>query len=130
MAILYKNILEAFQPAKEISDPNRFSGRKSQVEKGAELLLSNDNIFIHGNRGIGKSSLARQLSLIASGNNELLRSIGSELADENFDYVICFLTRDSSITNINQLLYRLLIDENALAQWNELLGRREVGTYD
>ncbi|WP_122445824.1 metallophosphoesterase [Pseudomonas viridiflava] len=130
MAILYKNILEAFQPAKEISDPNRFSGRKSQVEKGAELLLSNDNIFIHGNRGIGKSSLARQLSLIASGNNELLRSIGSELADENFDYVICFLTRDSSITNINQLLYRLLIDENALAQWNELLGLREVGTYD
>ncbi|MBX8494916.1 metallophosphoesterase [Pseudomonas cichorii] len=130
MAILYKNILEAFQPAKEISDPNRFSGRKGQVEKGAELLLSNDHIFIHGNRGIGKSSLARQLSLIASGNNELLRSIGSEIADECFDYVTCFLTRDSSITNINQLLYRLLIDENALAQWNDLLDLEEVGTYD
>lgn len=130
MAILYKNILDAFQPAKEISDPRRFSGRKQQIERGAELLLAQDHIFIHGVRGIGKSSLARQLALIASGKNELLESIGSGLAEESFDYVTCFLTRDSSIQNINQLLYRLLIDKNALAQWNELLGFEEVGTYD
>jgi predicted MPP superfamily phosphohydrolase len=130
MAILYKNILDAFQPAKEISDPRRFSGRKQQVERGAELLLARDHTFIHGVRGIGKSSLARQLALIASGKNDLLESIGSGLAEEKFDYVTCFLTRDSSIQNINQLLYRLLIDENALAQWNELLGFDEVGTYD
>ncbi|WP_440136264.1 hypothetical protein, partial [Escherichia coli] len=77
MAILYKNILDAFQPAKEISDPRRFSGRKQQIERGAELLLARDHIFIHGVRGIGKSSLARQLALIASGKNDLLESIGS-----------------------------------------------------
>ncbi|MCL4671241.1 metallophosphoesterase [Burkholderia pseudomallei] len=130
MAILYKNILDAFQPAKEISDPHRFSGRKHQIERGAELLLARDHTFIHGVRGIGKSSLARQLALIAGGNSELLRSIESALAEEKFDYVTCFLARDSSINNINQLLYRLLIDEQALAQWNELLGFEEVGTYD
>lgn len=130
MAILYKNILDAFQPTKEISDPSRFSGRKEQIERGAELLLGGDHTFIHGIRGIGKSSLARQLSLIASGKKELLHSIDSPLAEESFDYVTCFLTRDSSIKNINQLLYRLLIDEKALAQWDELLGLEEIGTYD
>jgi predicted MPP superfamily phosphohydrolase/Cdc6-like AAA superfamily ATPase len=130
MAILYKNILDAFQPTKEISDPSRFSGRKQQIERGAELLLSRDHTFIHGIRGIGKSSLARQLALIAEGKKDLLRAINSELANEEFDYVTCFLTRDSSVKNINQLLYRLLIDEKALAQWNELLGFDEVGTYD
>lgn len=130
MAINYKNILDAFQPTKEISDPSRFSGRKQQVERGAELLLSGDHAFIHGIRGIGKSSLARQLSLIASGKKDLLVGINSPLAQENFDYVTCFITRDSSIKNINQLLYRILIDEKGLAQWNELLGFDELGTYD
>lgn len=130
MAILYKNILDAFQPAKEMSDPKRFSGRRHQIEKGAELLLAHDHAFIHGVRGIGKSSLARQLALIAGGNNRLLESINSPLAKEKFDYVTCFLARDSSIKNVNQLLYRLLIDQSALAQWNELVGFDEVGTYD
>lgn len=130
MAVLIKNILEAFQPAKEISDPERFSGRKKQLEQGAELLLSSDHIFIHGNRGIGKSSLARQLAIIASGKNDLLKSIGSDLANEKFDFVTCLFVRDSSVRNINQLLYRLLIDESALAQWSGFLGLGEVGAYD
>lgn len=130
MAVLIRNILDAFQPAKEISDPQRFSGRKQQLEQGAELLLSSDHIFIHGNRGIGKSSLARQLAIIASGQNDLLKSIGSNLADECFDYVTCFFVRDSSVRNINQLLYRLLVDESALAQWSSLLGLDELGVYD
>lgn len=130
MAVLIRNILDAFQPAKEISDPQRFSGRKKQLEQGAELLLSNDHIFIHGNRGIGKSSLARQLAIIASGKNDLLTSIGSDLAGEKFDFVTCFFVRDASVRNINQLLYRLLIDESALAQWSNLLGLDELGVYD
>ncbi len=130
VAVLIRNILEAFQPAKEISDPERFSGRKKQLEQGAELLLSSDHIFIHGNRGIGKSSLARQLAIIASGKNDLLKKIGSVLADEKFDFVTCFFVRDSSVRNINQLLYRLLIDESALAQWSGLVGLDEVGVYE
>ncbi|MCS8153542.1 metallophosphoesterase [Pseudomonas aeruginosa] len=130
VAVLVKDLLEAFQPAKEISDPKRFSGRKKQLEKGAELLLSSDHIFIHGNRGIGKSSLARQLSIIASGKNDLLVSIDSILAGEKFDFVTCFFVRDSSVRNINQLLYRLMIDESALAQWSSYAELDEVGVYD
>ncbi|MHB1300412.1 MAG: metallophosphoesterase [Burkholderiales bacterium] len=130
MAISYKHILDAFQPSREISDPERFSGRIQQIERGAELLLARDHGFIHGTRGIGKSSLARQLALIASGKTDLLTAIDSKLSSESFDYVTCFLTRDASIQNINQLLYRLLIDKSGLAQWNELLGLSEVGTYE
>lgn len=130
MAILIENILNAFQPAKEISDPQRFSGRKKQLEQGTELLLSKDHIFIYGNRGIGKSSLARQLEIIASGKKDLLQSIESDLANHNFDYITCFFVRDSSVRNINQLLYRLLIDESALAKWSELAGLNELGVYD
>lgn len=126
----YRTLLDAFQPAKEITDPRRFSGRRAQVEKGSELLLSRVPLFLHGNRGVGKSSLARQLELIASGHTELLGEIGSHLAEEKFDFATVFLTRDDSINNINSLLYRLLIDKSALTDWYELLNLPPVGTYD
>jgi len=130
VAVDYRKILDAFQPAKEMSDPLRFSGRKEQLEKGVESLISGDHIFIHGIRGIGKSSLAKQLALIAGGNSELLIHTKSHLADEKLDYLVCFLTRDSSIKNINHLLYRLLLDDACFANWNELLDLEEVGAYD
>lgn len=127
---LLKSIQIAFQPAKEITDPKKFSGRRDQVESACHLLLSKDHIFIHGISGIGKSSLARQLLLIAGGDTTLLKEIGSDLAQETFEYSACFLTCDSSVKNINALLYRLLIDPQGLAQWNDLLDLPPVGTFD
>lgn len=54
-------IENAFLPVKEITDPERFAGRKEEVENLAYALVSSGtNIAIIGNRGIGKSSLARQ----------------------------------------------------------------------
>ena len=117
MVATYANILNAFQPAKEITDPKKFSGRKSQVEKGTQLLISGDHVFIYGLRGIGKSSITRQLKLIASGNLSLLSSLDSDLKNEKLDYATCYLARDGSINNINQLLNRILIDSSCFAQF-------------
>ncbi|WP_183085215.1 metallophosphoesterase [Trinickia fusca] len=122
--------MAAFQPAKEISDPKRFAGRREQLEKGAELLLARDHIFIYGPRGIGKSSLAKQLEIIAGGEVGILADIGSGLADEVFSFVTCYLVRDESVNNINQLLYRLIIDSAALGKFSKLLLEfGEPGSY-
>ncbi|CAE6962616.1 ATP-binding protein [Paraburkholderia domus] len=130
MTITREKILAAFQPAKEISDPKRFAGRREQLEKGAELLLARDHIFIYGPRGIGKSSLAKQLEIIAGGEVGLLTDIGSDLADEVFNFVTCYLFRDESVNNINQLLYRLVIDSAALGKFPKLLLEfGEPGSY-
>lgn len=137
MTITYSEVLSAFQPAKEISDPRRFSGRRAQLIAGAQLLLAGDHIFIYGSRGIGKSSLARQLQLIASGKTELLQELDSPLASENFDFATCFIARDESINNVNQLLYRLTIDEGCFTKFphiHEQFGLpapyREMGSLD
>lgn len=112
--------MTAFQPAKEISDPKRFAGRRIELEAGAELLAGKDHIFIYGPRGIGKSSLAKQLEIIAKGNSELLEEIDSPLKDMKFSFATCFLTRDASVTNINQLLYRLMIDHEGFEKYSEI----------
>ena len=123
MSTEHRNILTAFQPAKEISDPKRFAGRKAELEAGAELLASKDHIFIYGPRGIGKSSLAKQLEIIAKGNSELLEEIDSPLKEMKFSFATCFLTRDASVTNINQLLYRLMIDHEGFEKFSGLFHR-------
>lgn len=120
MTISYAQVLAAFQPAKEITDPKRFSGRKFQIERGTELLIAGDHVFIYGPRGIGKSSIARQLKLIASGNPELLTTLDSELKNELIDYSTCYLARDASINNLNQLLYRILKDDDCFGQFSYL----------
>lgn len=130
MSVDHKSILTAFQPAKEISDPKRFAGRRQELEAGAELLAAKDHVFIYGPRGIGKSSLARQLELIAKGNSELLQEIDSPLKEMSFSFATCFLTRDESVNNINQLLYRLMIDGSGFGKFQNLFAEfGEVGTY-
>lgn len=130
MSIDHKRILTAFQPAKEISDPKRFAGRRQELEAGAELIAAKNHVFIYGPRGIGKSSLARQLELIAKGNSELLEEINSPLKEMHFSFATCFLTRDESVNNINQLLYRLMIDDTGFGKFDTLFSKfGEVQKY-
>lgn len=110
MSISRVQVLNAFQPAKEITDPRKFSGRKDQIERGTDLLISGDHAFIYGARGIGKSSIARQLKIIAEGNPQLLKALESSHSEEHLDYATCYIARDASINNLNQLLNRVLID--------------------
>lgn len=53
-------IENAFQPASEISDTDRFAGRAKPVSDAfLAMMAEGANIAIVGNRGIGKTSLAR-----------------------------------------------------------------------
>lgn len=112
-----KEIENAFQPAREITSPDRFAGRKQSVLDGYYGLISEgSNIAIIGNRGIGKTSLARQLINIASGDNELLKRLDIPV-DEPLDYLPIFFACDDSIKNYVVLLSRLITLRTALAEW-------------
>ncbi len=72
-------LMNAFQPAKELDDPERFAGRSEQVRALADSLHAVGSVpLIYGDRGLGKSSLALQARLIAMGNNELLAHLKAE----------------------------------------------------
>jgi MoxR-like ATPase len=58
----------AFQPAKEINDADRFAGRAKPVgDAFLALMAEGANVAIVGNRGIGKTSLARQMQNFGRG---------------------------------------------------------------
>jgi len=62
----YQLIDQAFLPAKEIEIPQLFSGRKEEIVQGLHALRSpGASIRIYGKRGVGKSSIAKQLRLVA-----------------------------------------------------------------
>jgi Cdc6-like AAA superfamily ATPase len=110
-------IENAFLPAKEITDSTRFAGRKQAVSDAYYALLSDGaNIAVVGNRGIGKTSLARQIGNISKGDNSLLNKL-SLSHDHSFDYLTVYFACGSAINNTEELLERLLTSANCLADW-------------
>lgn len=68
----------AFSPREEIDDPERYAGRLHELAQGVSALNSRGSLLvIHGARGVGKSSLARQLRLLASGDTRLQQTHAS-----------------------------------------------------
>jgi len=66
------DIMNVFTPALAIGDPARFAGRQEQLDAVSIALQSEGTqIVIYGNRGVGKSSLARQLAGIAQGDMKI-----------------------------------------------------------
>lgn len=112
-----KQIENAFQPSREINDAERFAGRRTEVQDiYLALLTDGANIAIVGNRGIGKSSLARQVINIAEGDNEILERLGIEY-DGKLDFLTCYLACSTEVLDINDLLLRLLTTRSCLADW-------------
>lgn len=115
--ITLQQVENAFLPAKEISDPEKFAGRELFV-KDAYLSLISDgsNIAIVGNRGIGKSSLARQIFNISTGDNTLLKKL-EIYHDSILDFLSIYFTCGNSISNTSDLLQRLLTSRQCLSDW-------------
>lgn len=110
-------IENAFQPAREITDAVRFAGRKSAVgDLYYSLLSEGANIAIVGNRGIGKTSLARQLMNISKGDNSLLGRL-SLPHDRSFDFLTIYLACGNTTNSTEALLERLLTSSSCLADW-------------
>lgn len=110
-------IENAFQPAKEISDIDRFAGRAKPVREAfLALLAEGANLAIVGNRGIGKTSLARQIQNFGRGDNSLLHKLGIEL-DHVHDYNVMYFACGNEMTNREDLLLRLLTSDACLGPW-------------
>jgi hypothetical protein len=103
--------MNAFRPAAELDDPERFAGRSQQVRELADALHAvGSTPLIYGERGLGKSSLALQLRLIAMGNLELLAHLKAErlaLAQEDF-YLVFYVTCTDSTKTFADLLQALV----------------------
>lgn len=115
--IKLRDVENAFQPAQEVDSADRFSGRRDAVENSYLGLMSNGaNIAIVGNRGIGKTSLARQVQSIATGNNELIDRL--ELGHEDtFDFLVAYYACGSGTQSIEEMLARVLASEHGLGSW-------------
>ena len=110
-------IENAFQPAKEVDSAQRFAGRKDEVTDAYYGLIGEGaHIAIVGNRGIGKTSLARQILNLARGDNSLLDRLGIA-HDRKLDFLPVYFACGNGVANTTDLLERLLTSSNCLADW-------------
>ena len=110
-------IENAFQPAKEVDTAERFAGRRDSVSDAYYGLIARGaHIAIVGNRGIGKTSLARQVLNIARGDNDLLNRLGLP-HDRRLDFLAMYFACGVGVKNATDLLERLLTSSSCLADW-------------
>lgn len=109
----------AFQPAKEVSDISRFAGRKDAVSDAYYGLISSGaHLAVVGNRGIGKTSLARQIANIATGDIGLLEKLGlPHDHDRELDFLTFYFACGKTVKSTTDLLERLLTSSGTLAEW-------------
>ncbi len=98
-----------------ITDPNRFVGRIDLIRACMQSLNSpNSLIAIYGKRGVGKSSLLRQVQQMALGDYTLATNAGlhHEIPKSPRKYLTVFYTCDSIIESGEALISRLCNDQN------------------
>ncbi len=108
-------IHKAFSPAQDIRAPQRFVGRKQEIETGMVALLNYGGFLaIFGLRGVGKSSIAYQLKLIAEGDKILPNVFGfkSLIPKKGFRFLAHYIRCDRFIQNIGDLLKRLMFGDD------------------
>lgn len=98
-----------------ITEPKRFVGRQDLVTNSIRAMnAKNSLIAIFGKRGVGKSSLMRQIQLMSVGDFSLPQRAGlfHLVPDKPRTYYTVFYTCDSSIENTETLLRRLCTDSD------------------
>jgi len=109
--------MNVFTPALAIEDPSRFAGRQDQLDAVAIALQSDGTqIVIYGNRGVGKSSLARQLTGMAQGDMTVIDRLKFK-PSKTPDFLVVSTECDDSVVDVRTLVLRLLTDDDALAPW-------------
>lgn len=111
-----ETIDSAFSPAREIQDPQLFVGRSREIERGITALRNPGGFLaVFGLRGVGKSSVAYQLKLIAEGNNELPKLLELEwlLPRRPFNFLVHYVRVDRSIRTIADLFKRILFGDDS-----------------
>ncbi|WP_291862609.1 ATP-binding protein [Marinilabilia sp.] len=115
--VTIKQISNAFIPAREIDDSEKFAGRSSYIQNAFFALNSKgNNIAIVGARGIGKSSLSRQIINLSQGDNSLLEKL-EIFYDDSLDYLSLYIACGNKVKTIDDLLIRLLTRRDCLLEW-------------
>ncbi|HNV84583.1 MAG TPA: hypothetical protein PKI87_10015, partial [Arenimonas sp.] len=98
-----------------IRDPSRFVGR-TELIRNCILAINSPTglISVFGKRGVGKSSLLRQLQQMALGEYTLARhaGLGNLIPSKPRTYLTVYYACDSMISNGKELLSRLCNDQN------------------
>ncbi|WP_053978178.1 AAA family ATPase [Mangrovimonas xylaniphaga] len=86
-----KRFVDPFFPNRPVDDPNRFEGRKTKVDEIIDAFFQTSNSnpshsIITGERGIGKSSLLFQSSLLAAGNQALANKFNFPSEETKFNF--------------------------------------------
>jgi hypothetical protein len=98
-----------------ITDPHRFVGRADLIQESINALNSSLGLIaIYEKRGVGKSSLMRQIQALANGNYELVRNAGLNhlLPPKPRKYYTVYYACDSIISGAQDLVARLCNDTN------------------
>ena len=99
-----------------IRDPSRFVGRTDLIRSCVSAIASPTGLIsVFGKRGVGKSSLLRQLQQMALGEYTLVKRAGLAhiIPAKPRTYLTVYYTCDSLIANGKDLLSRLCNDQSA-----------------
>lgn len=110
-----RRIQQAFSPAQEILDPQLFVGRRLEIEDGMRALLNAGGFLsIFGLRGVGKSSIAYQIKLIAEGDKTLPGFFGIEklIPHKGFNFLVHYIRSDGFVKNIPDLMRRIIFGDD------------------
>lgn len=116
---------KAFSPTEEIDTPERFAGRVPQLRQALRALrVMRASFLIYGHRGVGKTSFAKQVQLIAAGNYALVDALGlqEEIPAAGFIHPIAYFSCNDFIPDVPGLLQAMLTDTDKIHGLGRFLG--------
>jgi Cdc6-like AAA superfamily ATPase len=96
-----------------IRDPKRFVGRVNLIQSCMNALNAREGLIaVYGKRGVGKSSLLRQIQQMANGNYDIAQKAGLAHLIPNHPrrYYTVYYACDSNIASTDDLVRRLCND--------------------